>query len=536
MIRRNIASNVAARAWGFISIYIFVPLYLKFIGIEAYGIVGFYSTLLGVLAFADMGFTATLNREMARLSVRKDSAKEMRDLLRTYETTYLCISSALAVLFWILAPLIVEHWLHAKGLPPRLLISTIRVMGVSIALELPSGLYIGGLMGLQKQVRANSIQIGWGVFRGVGAVLVLWFFSPTILAFALWQLLSNSIYCFAARLGLWSSLPSSPDNASPRFERSVFRSTWRYAAGMVGITIVSALLTQTDKLAVSKLLTLGMFGYYMIASSLASVPTRVSEPYRRRRISTSHGHGCVRGQRRPHPVLPSNLRACLRSHYPGRFDSLAICSRMHLRLDRLRDHSAAGSARDLSAAGWANHSGHHGGPVLFSACARQRQIEFADRYHLSRCDFTPVDCADHEIWNCGRWVVVADYEFFYPAALYVCAPSSLHARRTSEMGTARRAESLARLFSHNSAGAPVLTHAIVAISRVGGCWVGVGHLYSRCGIDYSRIAQHVECKTEIPPLLITVSAALSSFPIRFCFDYIMGMPVMLNQKKLVPGL
>ena len=71
MIQRNILFNMIGRAWGFVSTYVFVPLYLKFLGIEAYGLVGFYSTLLGVLAFADMGFTATLNREMARLSVRK---------------------------------------------------------------------------------------------------------------------------------------------------------------------------------------------------------------------------------------------------------------------------------------------------------------------------------------------------------------------------------------------------------------------------------------------------------------------------------
>jgi len=56
MIRRNILANMIARAWGVISVYLFVPLYLRFLGIEAYGIVGFYSTLLAVLAFADMGF------------------------------------------------------------------------------------------------------------------------------------------------------------------------------------------------------------------------------------------------------------------------------------------------------------------------------------------------------------------------------------------------------------------------------------------------------------------------------------------------
>jgi O-antigen/teichoic acid export membrane protein len=267
-----------ARGWGVISVYLFVPLYIKFLGIEAYGIIGFYSTLLGVLAFADMGFTAALNREMARLSVRRDSAAEMRDLLRTYESTYLCISSVLAVIIWELAPVIASHWLRSKVLSPHEISAAIRFMGVAIALQLPSGLYIGGLMGLQKQVRANFVQIAWGIFRGLGVILVLWLCSATIFAFALWQLISNAIYCLVARISLWHVLPPSQSQSQPHFRWQVFRDTWRYAAGMAGMAVISALLTQTDKLAVSKMLPLETFGYYALAGTLATVPLMLASP------------------------------------------------------------------------------------------------------------------------------------------------------------------------------------------------------------------------------------------------------------------
>jgi O-antigen/teichoic acid export membrane protein len=278
MIRQNILANIIARGCGVISVYLFVPLYLKFLGIEGYGLVGFYSTLLAVLAFADVGFTATINREMARFAVRRDSAAEMRDLLRTYESTYLCISSVLAVIIWALAPAIAGHWLRSRVLEPHEMAAAIRLMGVAIAFQLPSGLYIGGLMGLQRQVRANSVQTAWGVFRGLGAVLVLWLFSPTIFAFALWQMISNAIYCLVARLSLWRALPSSPGQSQPHFRWQVFRNTWRYAAGMAGMAVVSTLLTQTDKLAVSKMLSLEMLGYYTLAGTLASVPLMLASP------------------------------------------------------------------------------------------------------------------------------------------------------------------------------------------------------------------------------------------------------------------
>ena len=267
-----------ARAWGVVSVYLFVPLYLKFLGIEAYGLVGFYSTLLGVLAFADMGFTATLNREMARLSVGEDSIGEMRDLLRTYELTYLCSSSILAVTLWAAAPLIASHWLNSTVLKPHEMTTAIQLMGVAIAFQLPSGLYIGGLMGLQRQIQANSIQIAWGVFRGAGVIVIFWFFAPTIFSFASWQLISNAIYCFFARLALWRVLSSGLSRPSPHFKWHVFRTTWRYAAGMVGMAVVFTLLTQTDKLAVSKILSLEMLGYYTLSTALASVPVMLASP------------------------------------------------------------------------------------------------------------------------------------------------------------------------------------------------------------------------------------------------------------------
>ena len=278
MIRRNIAANITARVWGVLSAYCFVPLYLKFLGIEAYGLVGFYATLAGVLAFADLGFSATLNRELARLAVRKDSAGEMRDLLRTYETIYLGISFVAAASIWVLAPLIAGHWLRSQVLQPHEMSTAIRLMGIAIALQMPTGLYVGGLMGLERQVRANTLQIAWGAFRGIGAVLVLWLYAPTIFAFALWQLVSNAIYLFLARASLWRVLSSAQFQSHPHFKWQVFRDTWRYAAGMAGMAVISTVLMQADKLTVSKLLPLEMLGYYTLAGALASVPLMLASP------------------------------------------------------------------------------------------------------------------------------------------------------------------------------------------------------------------------------------------------------------------
>jgi O-antigen/teichoic acid export membrane protein len=276
IIRKNIGANYLGQFWNIIAVFLFVPFYIKFLGIEAYGLVGFYITLMGILAFADIGLTATLNRELARLAACNNPVSEMSDLLRTYELIYGGIALFLASLMWVLAPGIANHWLQLNTFTSGDVTLVIRIMGIAIALQLPANLYIGGLMGLQKQVLSNSIQIAWSVLRGGGSVLMLWLVSPTILAFIGWQLVSNIIYFLLARINIWRSIGSR--EIEPSFKKSVIKKTWRFAFGMAGISFISIALLQLDKLAVSKLLPLEMLGYYMLAATVASIPSLLAGP------------------------------------------------------------------------------------------------------------------------------------------------------------------------------------------------------------------------------------------------------------------
>ena len=158
-IQKNIGANYVGQAWGLISVFLFVPFYIKFLGMESYGLVGFYITLMGVLAFADIGLTATLTREFARLSTGDYTESDKSDLLRTFELIYSCIALFLAISLWFAAPYIANEWLQSQKISPNQLIFVIQLMGASIALQLPANLYVGGLMGLEKQVVANVIQV-----------------------------------------------------------------------------------------------------------------------------------------------------------------------------------------------------------------------------------------------------------------------------------------------------------------------------------------------------------------------------------------
>src|ERR1700693_438996 len=104
IVRRNIIANVAGRGWSALLSLAVVPVYIHFLGIEAYGLIGFFLSLMAILSLLDLGLGAALNRKFAQYSALSGKAQEMRDLLRTLETIYWLIGIAIGAALGAPAP------------------------------------------------------------------------------------------------------------------------------------------------------------------------------------------------------------------------------------------------------------------------------------------------------------------------------------------------------------------------------------------------------------------------------------------------
>lgn len=264
----DLAANFAGVGWSFLTQIVCVPLYLKFLGIEAYGLIGFYLMLQAIFQVLDFGLSPTMNREMARYSVQPEKAAEARDLVRTLEGGYWLIGIAIGAVMLAAAPAIAADWIKAGAIPVRDVQHTVMLMGVLAVFQWPVSFYQGGLMGLRRQVLCNGINISFSTLANGGAVLILWRVSPTIQAFFLWLVAANAIKAILVANFLWRSLP--PASRPPQFDLGKVRNIWRFAAGMSGITACALILTQLDKVILSRLLDLKVFGYYTLAGMFGS--------------------------------------------------------------------------------------------------------------------------------------------------------------------------------------------------------------------------------------------------------------------------
>ena len=264
----NIIWNYIGRSWSSLLGIILIPIYIQFIGIEAYGLVGFYMSLAAVFGILDLGIGETVKRELARLSVQSDATYNQRDLVRTLETIYWGVSIIAGLTVYFSANYIATKWITFHDLNHLQVVNTIKLMGISLGLQFPISLYQGGLMGLQKQVLVNKILLLTTTLRSLGVLLVLWLISSDIETFFIWQLLTSSISCMIFVFAMWYSLPKSETSA--KFQPTIIKNLWRYALTVSGTALIGISLTQLDKVILSNLLSLKMFAYYSIASTAAS--------------------------------------------------------------------------------------------------------------------------------------------------------------------------------------------------------------------------------------------------------------------------
>jgi O-antigen/teichoic acid export membrane protein len=274
-VRSNLIANFSGNIWtGLISLA-FVPIYVRYLGVEAYGLVGFYLTLQSLFSLLDLGFSTTLNREFARLSGAEGNDKARRNLLATLEMIYWGMSILCGLVVLSLSSVIAQRWVKPEHLSVSVIAQTVTIMAAVITVQWPLALYSGGLSGLQKQVTLNAINATVATVRAAGAVAVLWGISNSIVAFFAWQVVVSLANTLLVGVAVWRAIGG---RSGARFELSVFRSIWRFAAGMVAISVLWTCLTQIDKLVVSKSLPLTTFGYYTLAGTLAISLYRLCVP------------------------------------------------------------------------------------------------------------------------------------------------------------------------------------------------------------------------------------------------------------------
>lgn len=264
MIKRNLVANYIGQAWSAIMSIAFIPLYIKHLGIESYGLIGLFGMLLTWLGLLDLGMTPTLSREMARFIGGAHTTDSIRTLLRTIEILSIFLAIFIFISIWVFSEWMANHWLKAEKIHPTIVAEAFSIMGLVTALRFIENIYRSAILGLQKHIIFNVVNIFLSTLRGLGAVAVLVWISNSIRVYFIWQGIISILTLFAFLIITYYNLPNTQSKI--KFSFCSLKGIGNFAGGILGISLLSLLLTQVDKVLLSKLLSLSDYGYYTLAA------------------------------------------------------------------------------------------------------------------------------------------------------------------------------------------------------------------------------------------------------------------------------
>lgn len=262
----NLLAGLTNSIWSAVVGLAVVPFYLRYLGVEAYGLIGVFVTLQSLLGILDLGMAPTINREVARCSAA-GNMREAGGVLHTLAAVYWGVAVTIALLMALLAPWIAEHWLQSRQLTAETVSHAVMMMGLVVAARWPVGLYQGALIGAQRLTLSSTINIFMVTVAALGAIAILALVAPTIEAFFAWQTGIGLLYAAVMRAAAWRIVGGG---GARQFDWRTLRGVWRFTAGMGAIALSGLVFTQLDKIILSKILDLESFGQYMLATVVVS--------------------------------------------------------------------------------------------------------------------------------------------------------------------------------------------------------------------------------------------------------------------------
>lgn len=265
-MKNNIIANFVGRFWSILSNFLFIPLYIDYLGFDSYSVISFTLMIAGIMAVLDGGLTATLSREFAR----KDNTElQKQKIFKNVESLYFIVTGFCIALIFLFSNFIAEKWILVEKFSPSQISFFLKIISFEIGFQLLFRFYVGGLLGLEKQVQANAFQVLLGIVRN-GLIVFALILMPYLKLFFLWQAFSTVIFTILIKVYLEKVVYGKFSfTVNLKLEKSILTTIWKFAGGMLLIALVSALNTQLDKVTISKLLSLENLGYYTLAVSLS---------------------------------------------------------------------------------------------------------------------------------------------------------------------------------------------------------------------------------------------------------------------------
>lgn len=265
-LSHNIISNLAGNAIVILYGVLIFPLVLSTLGSESAGIISLYSTIFTALSFFDLGLGLLANREISKAKKKSYENKELDELISTLEVLYWSISLLASSAIFFSAPYLSDHFLKDSAFSLEELTLFIRLISVSIFFRWPVSFYFNINAGLQNLVILNIFKIIIYLFLMLILYILIVFYDFNIGQYLIVIANTNAFLVIAYFLlfkknwGLRKKIVFRMDSLKGHIG---------YAIGSMFISSLTLLFLQLDKIYLSYLGNLSVFGIYTALFTLS---------------------------------------------------------------------------------------------------------------------------------------------------------------------------------------------------------------------------------------------------------------------------
>lgn len=278
-LKKNVIANYVSQLYVTAVGILILPLYIKYMGAEAYGLVGFFTMLQAWFALLDLGLTPTIGRETARYRGGAMSALAYRQLFRALSLIFASIALVGGCGLWLFAEVIATRWLKVSELPMSEVILAVQIMAISVALRWMGGLYRGVISGSERLIWLSAFNALIATLRFIAVFASMWLYGFTPYVFFLHQLTVALLEVGGLFVMSRLLLPARSSLEQPiGWSIRPVKPFLKFALTIAFTSSVWVLVTQTDKLILSGILPLAEYGYFTLAVLVASGIMVISGP------------------------------------------------------------------------------------------------------------------------------------------------------------------------------------------------------------------------------------------------------------------
>lgn len=277
-LKRNALSNFAGLMTVSLLPLLASILYVPLLGAERFGIVGAASFLLTFGVNLDIGIGRAVTRRFAQAASQQENGAAPQNYLATAHLLFLGLLLPFSAAVMLGADFLTRSWLV---IPPALhdeAEHALWLLGPVIFLHGFRVMDLAALNGLERQGLSNFLQAGSLALRLLVSLFVLLLIERSILALLLTWLLTVLAEVLVIGLVTRHCLRRHGFTGNGWPHMALIGPLVGSARSDGISTLVSIATNFADKLVLSRLLPIDLFGLYHIVSTLAAAPTRLTAP------------------------------------------------------------------------------------------------------------------------------------------------------------------------------------------------------------------------------------------------------------------